>query len=128
MYLDLATLRLALIITLSVLIVVLLWQRFKLRVLRRELPVVRHIDILRIDVAYHPSRIRVLVTVPRSRSLATALRDNDHQLLQEWPDEEASPGELWLERSLDGQADGDYYFELRTGTQRTVRLFRLRHT
>ncbi|MCB0791768.1 MAG: hypothetical protein H6595_11895 [Flavobacteriales bacterium] len=128
MHFDLATLRTALIITLGLLVLVLLWQRFKLRVLRRELPVARHIDILRIEVAYHPSRIRVQVIVPHPRSLRTALLDNSHGTLGEWPLEEARPGEQWLERSLEGRPDGEYYFELRTASQRTVRRFRLSHS
>lgn len=122
---DLTTLRTALLITLSILLVVVLWQRFRRKVLANDLPAPLHAELRSLEVAYHPQRLFAELHLPDAQVLRTALSDDRHQPLHQWPDESAPSGNRMVERALPELADGTYHFELSTGTQRTVRRFRL---
>jgi len=122
---DLDILRNALLITLSITLVLALARRFRLSVLRKDMPAPLHAELIGLNVAYHPPRLHVEVKMPSIQALDTALLGSDHVERHRWPKATAGPGTLVLERSLEGFADGLYYLELRTSTQRTVRQFRL---
>ncbi len=122
---DITTLRTALLITLSILLVVVLLKRFRRRVLASDLPVPRHAELVELQVAYHPARLLVEVSLPEQQELSTALADAQHQRLHAWPPQRSEPGHHRFELPLPDLADGVYHFELATATQRTVRRFRL---
>ncbi|MBK8227206.1 MAG: hypothetical protein IPK70_08515 [Flavobacteriales bacterium] len=122
---ELVTLRTALLITLSILLVVVLWQRFRRKVLASDLPAPLHAELRSLEVAYHPQRLFAELHLPEAQLLRTALSDDKHQPLHRWPDESAPSGNRRIERALPDLAAGTYHFELLTATQRTVRRFRL---
>lgn len=122
---DLDTLRTVLLITLSILVVGMLFVRFRQRTLAKDLPVLQHAELLELQVAYHPARIRVVVNMPSGQTLHSALLDTRHQLLHQWPEKVLQAGKHELEHVLEDHPDGDYCFELSTSTQRTLRNFRL---
>lgn len=124
------TLRSALLITLPVVLIAVLWRKFKLRTLARELPAPAHAELLDLQVAYHPSRLRALVNIPgdREQEIHTALLNAGYNTIHRWPVRSLPTGEHWLERPLIDLPDGDHYFEMGTATQRTVRRFRLQQT
>ena len=124
-------LRSALLISLPILLVAVLWKRFKQRVMARDLPSPSHAELVGLEVAYHPSRVRALVKIPAAelgfavQEIRTALLDEHYQTVHRWTDERLLEGEHWIERPLVDHADGLYFFEMSTATQRTVRQFRL---
>ncbi|MBK9177844.1 MAG: hypothetical protein IPM46_16230 [Flavobacteriales bacterium] len=123
---DLETLRTALLISLSVLLVVVLYQRFRRGVRANDLPVARHAELRSLAVAYHPARLLVEVRVPEMQRLMTGLSQDDRiRDAHQWPDEAFPAGTHRFERPLPALEPGEYHFELRTTTQRTVRRFRL---
>lgn len=122
---DLITLRTVLLITLSILLVMVLYIRFKRVTMRKDMPAISHAELLHVEVAYHPVRLRVRVKVPGKQELNTSLLGADHAVLHAWSAERRGPGSIELERSLPSLPDGLYYIELATSTQRTVRQFRL---
>lgn len=122
---DLVTLRTALLITLSILLLIVLYQRFRRRVLARDLPVPRHAELVRLEVAYHPVRLLVVVELPEAQSIQVSLADERHEPLHHWPEERKDPGSHALELILPALPEGVYHFTLATATQRTVRRFRL---
>ena len=122
---ELLTLRTALLITLSLLLLAVLFQRFRRKVRDEGLPSPLHAELRTLEVAYHPARLLVQVHLPQGQELRTTLSDEHHRLLHEWPEEAAPAGELRLERALPELAVGIYHFELATSTQRTVRRLRL---
>ncbi len=121
---SLENLRTALLITLSVLLVIVLFQRFRRRVLARDMPAPLHAELLSLTVAYHPARLLVEVHVPQPQRLATALIHADGMPLHPWPDSSLAAGTHRFELPLPDLEPGSYHFELRTSTQRTVRRFR----
>ncbi|MEO8589242.1 MAG: hypothetical protein ABI432_07740 [Flavobacteriales bacterium] len=125
---DLHSLRTALLITLSILLVVVLLRRFRRRVLARDLPVNAHAELVRLEVAYHPPRLHVQVRVPLDEILHTSLLDTDQHHMHTWSEEPVEAGTHTIVRELPVLADGEHHFELRTTTQRTVRQFRLQQT
>ena len=122
---DLDTLRTVLLITLSILVVGMLFVRFRQRTLANDLPVLQHAELIELQVAYHPARIRVVVNMPNGQTLHSALFDAQHQLLHQWPDQVLHAGRHVMEHELENQPDGEYCLELSTATQRTLRNFRL---
>lgn len=122
---DLVTLRTALLISLSVVLILVLFQRFRRKVMATELPAPMHAELLALEVAYHPARLLAEVRLPDDQVLKTRLHDADHRPVHAWPDERALGGHLHLERALPDLAPGTYHFELATATQRTVRRIRL---
>lgn len=128
MRMDLDLLRNVLLVTLGILVLVLLFRRFRQRVLARDMPAPRHAELMDLRVAYHPPRLVARVRLPGPQRVALVLRGADHAELRSWPEEDLAAGDHDLERPLDGIADGDLHLEVRTATQRTVRRFRLQHT
>jgi len=122
---DLITLRTALLITLSLLLLAVLFQRFRRKVKAEGLPSPSHAELRALEVAYHPARLLVQVHLPTGQDLRTTLSDEQHRALHVWPEEAATAGDLELERILPALETGIYHFELATATQRTVRRFRL---
>ena len=122
---DILTLRSALLISLSILVIILAWRLYKQRVVARDLPAVSHAELLALEVAYHPARLRVRVMVPLKEVLHSAVLDASHEPIHHWDDEQQEGGTHEMERALPSLPDGSYYFELSTATQRTVRKFRL---
>lgn len=119
------TLRTALIITLSLLVVYLIARRIKRNALRSGVPAISHAELLSLEVAYHPSRLHVVLKIPESQSIRTILLDEQHMTRFTWPETRLDKGMHALERTLPPLADGTYYLEVATTTQRTVRQFRL---
>lgn len=118
-------LRTALLISLSILLVVVLYKRFKRAVMARERPAPLHAELLLVEVMYHPARLRVHLSVPSAQEIHPVLLSDAHAPLHRWPSRQVAPGEHVLELELDGRGDGAYYFELATATQRTERRFKL---
>jgi len=123
---DPQVVRTALIITLSILLAFLLFRRFRRAVQRKDVPVPSHAELLSVELAYHPARLRVLLSVPGQQPVRTALLDAEHHVLHQWEEDGLEKGRHMVERELPPLADGRYYLEMRTATQRTVRQFILR--
>lgn len=123
---DLVDIRTALIISLSITVVVLAWKRFRDHVRAKDLPAPLHAELITVEVAYHPSRLRIQIKLPGRQLVHTALLDGDHRTLHDWPANELLAGEHEVEHLLPELQDGGYFLEMRTDTQRTVRHFRLR--
>lgn len=122
---DLLNVRTALLITLSVLVVVILWRRFRQRVVANDMPAPLHAELLGIELAYHPARLHVHLKMPSQQEIRTALLDAEHRAMHHWPQETLKAGEHRTERALPTLPDGLYHLEMSTATQRTVRQFRL---
>jgi hypothetical protein len=118
-------LRLTLLITLLLLLVAVLWRRLKRKVVAQELPAPIHAELLSLQVAYHPARLRVEVSLPSQQDLGSALVTSEHAPLHEWSKMTLAPGMHTFELPLPVLANGSHYFQLSTATQRTVRVFRL---
>lgn len=119
-------LRLTLLISLSLLALVLLWRRFRQRVMARDLPAPAHAELISLQVSYHPPRLRAEVMLPGAQEILPAMLDAAHRCTHRWPPQILEGGLRVLELPLDGQPDGEHFFELATHTQRTVRRFILR--
>lgn len=119
-------LRLTLLISLSLLTVILLWRRFKQQVMARDLPAPAHAEVLTVQVAYHPDRLRVELALPAPQEVRTALLDNAHRTTHNWPARTVTSGTHVMELPLDGLPDGEHLLELATSTQRTIRRFNIR--
>lgn len=122
---DLLTLRTALLITLSILLVVVIWRRFKQRVVANDMPAPMHAELLGLDVAYHPARLLVLLHVPSDQRIGTRVLDRSHVETYSWDMRSLKKGTHTLEQMLPTLPDGTYFLEMTTSTQRTVRQFRL---
>ena len=122
---DLLHVRTALLITLSILLVAVLWKRLRLHVLHRDMPAPLHAEVLRIELAYHPARLLVRLKIPSDQVVCTRLLDQAHAPLHRWADEKLPTGDHDLLRPLPALTDGVYFLEMATSTQRTVRQFRL---
>jgi len=120
------TLRITLLISLSILVVAMLYRRFRMKVMARDLPAPLHAELMDLQVAYHPARLRVVVDMPARQELFPRLVDRDHRAWHAWPALTLAKGEHAFELDLPTLADGEHFFELATSTQRTVRVFRLR--
>lgn len=118
--------RTTLIITLSILVVVLAARRFRQYVKRHHTPVPQQMELLAIEVAYHPMILRVQVSVPMEEELVLAMLSDTHAPHAAWPTVRLTKGEHVLELPLHEDADGTYFFELASRTQRTERRFIVR--
>lgn len=123
---DIQNLRTALIITLSILVVLVAWRRFKRKVVANDMPAPSHAELLALEVEYHPARLRVVLSVPKDETIHTSLLDAHHEPLHTWADMRMERGETAVQLALPVAADGLYHLEMRTATQRTVRQFRLK--
>lgn len=117
--------RLTLLVSLALLVVALLLRRFKRNVLAKDLPAPQHAELTDLQVAYHPARLRVEVTMPSRQELHPGLVDRDHRTLHDWSKLTLGAGTHVIELDLPSLADGEHFFQLATSTQRTVRVFRL---
>jgi hypothetical protein len=122
---DLLNLRTALLITLSILLVAVLWRKFRLRVLANDMPAPLHAELLALELVYHPARLHVVIHVPEPQTIGTAVLDHAHRSLHQWNDLRLVPGEHSMELTLPDLSDGTYFLALTTATQRTERQFRL---
>ncbi|MBP8823335.1 MAG: hypothetical protein KBH07_06805 [Flavobacteriales bacterium] len=122
----LETFRTALLITLSILVVFLLVQRFKKHWRQHHMPIPRHMELLALEVVYHPTLLRITMAVPAPGELFPALLSAGHERLHAWPPVQLDKGEHVLELALDPGLDGAFFFEISTGTQRTERRFLVR--
>lgn len=118
--------RTALLITLPVTLLAVLYRKFRLRTLMKEMPAPLHAELIALEVAYHPVRVRALVKLPVARRIGTALLDERYAEFLPWPEEPQQPGERWIERDMERVPDGAYFFQLSTETQRTVRRLVIR--
>jgi hypothetical protein len=119
-------LRLTLLVSLALLALMLLWRRFKQRVMARDLPAPAHAELLSLQVAYHPPRLRAEVLLPEPQEVLPAMLDAHHRPVHRWSPQRLEGGAQVLELSLEGRPDGEHFFELATHSQRTVRRFILR--
>jgi MFS superfamily sulfate permease-like transporter len=124
---DLHTIRTALIISLSVLVIAILWRRLGRRVMRKDLPAVLHAELLALEVAYHPARLHIVANVPGEQSIRLSVLNELHVPVHAWEVMTLSAGRHELELQLPALGDGTFHLEMSTGTQRTERRFRLQH-
>lgn len=122
----LENIRTTLIITLSILVVVLAVRRFRQYVKRHHTPVPQQMELLAIEVAYHPMMLRVQVSVPQDEELLLMMLSEVHAPHSSWPSVRLAKGAHVLELPLNEDADGIYFFELASPTQRTERRFIVR--
>ena len=125
MEIDQGNLRTALIITLSILLVAVLWRRFKRKVVATEMPAPLHAELIALEVEYHPARLHVVIHVPGEQVIRTRLLGAVHNALHEWEQSKVGQGEVKLQLLMPEVQDGTYHLEMSTATQRTVRQFRL---
>ena len=121
------TLRITLLLSLSLLFIYMLARRFKQKVMANELPVASHAELLSLQVLYHPARLRMEVFLPSSEVLRPSVLDAEHVLVHKWEETDHATGEHVVELSLIDLSNGDYFLELATSSQRTVRKFSLKH-
>lgn len=120
--------RTTLIVTLSILVLLLAARRFRQYVKRYHSPVPQQMELLAIEVTYHPLVLRVQVSVPREEELLLAMLSDVHAPHSSWPSVRLAKGDHVLELPLSEEADGTYFFELASHTQRTERRFIVRRT
>jgi hypothetical protein len=121
------TLRTTLLISLSVLVLVIAYRRFRQYVQQHHSPVPRHAELLQVEVAYHPVRVRVVVRLPAEEEVFPAVLGADHARYAQWPAMRLAAGSHELEFPLPPGADGVLHFELGSSTQRTERRFIVRN-
>lgn len=119
-------LRVTLLVSLSLLFIAMLWRRFTRKVMAEERPVALHAELLALHVEYHPERLRAEVNLPKAEELRPAMLDLGYRTLHSWAGLSKEAGEHVLELPIGTAPDGEYYFELATSSQRTVRKFRLK--
>ncbi len=122
------TLRLTLLISLSILVVVMLWRRLKRKVIAHDLPAPSHAELIGLRVAYHPERLRVEVSMPAKEELRPSMLNMAYEELHTWPALNMGKGTHVFELVLNGHADGEYYFQLATSSQLTVRKFKVKRS
>ena len=122
------TLRITLLLSLSLLFIYMLAKRFKQKVMAKELPIASHAELLSVQVLYHPARLRMEVLLPSSEVLRPSVLDTEHVLVHKWEVTSHGNGKHVLELSLIDVSYGDYFLELATSSQRTVRKFSVKHT
>lgn len=123
---SLENVRIALLISLSLLVVAVAYRRFRRHVLARHMPVMQHAELGGLTVAYHPLRIRAEVKVPARQSIRFVVLGPDHGELHSWPGMELQAGGHTIELDMLPGRAGDHYLELRTDSQCTVRKFTIR--
>ena len=119
--------RTTLIISLSILVVVLAVRRYLQYVKLHHTPVPQQMELVSIEVGYHPLLLRVQVSVPRDEELFLAMLTDAHAQHSSWPSVRLAKGDHVLELPLKAEADGIYFFQLASPTQRTERRFIVRN-
>lgn len=122
----LADFRTALLITLVILLVVIAVRRFKQYVKLHHSPVPQQVELVAVEVTYHPLMLRVQMTMPRPEEVFPAMLSHVHGPVHKWPAVQVAQGDHVLELPLADQAEGTYFFEIATSTQRTERRFTVR--
>ena len=118
--------RLALLITLAILVGYILTRRFKNYIRIHHMPIPQHVELLHVEVMYHPSMLRVQVNMPRPEEVFPAMLTQGHAPLRSWPAVRMEKGDHVLELPLETETEGIYFFEIATSTQRTERRFTVR--
>ncbi|MBZ0206029.1 MAG: hypothetical protein K8H89_06865 [Flavobacteriales bacterium] len=118
--------RTTLIITLSILVVVILVRRFKRYIHLHHMPVPQQVKLEEVEVMYHPPLLRVQVSMPQPEEVFPAMLSEAHAPLLAWPAVVMEKGVQVLELPLPAEAEGCYFFEIATSTQRTERRFMVR--
>lgn len=122
------SIRTALLITLSILVVVIVVRRFRQYVRIHLHPVPQQVHLRAVEVMYHPLRLRIALHLPAAEAVSPALLGQDHSLLRTWPAKHLQAGDHALELPMEEVPEGHYSIELATGTQRTERRFTVRRT
>jgi len=120
------TLRTTLIITLSILVVVILVRRYKRHIHLHHMPVPQQVKLVAVEVMYHPPMLRVQVSMPQPEEVFPAMLSEAHAPLLKWPAVVVEKGVQVLELPLQADAEGCFFFEIATSTQRTERRFMVR--
>ena len=118
--------RLALLITLALLVGIILFRRFKRYIRIHHMPIPQHVELLHVEVMYHPSILRVQVNMPRPEEVFPAMLTQGHAPLRSWPAVRMEKGGHVLELPLEMDTEGIFFFEIATSTQRTERRFTVR--
>ncbi len=122
---DVELFRTALIISLVILLLYVIFRKIAKRSKAATVPAVLHAELISLEVQYHPARLNVLVKLPSAQIVRTTLLDQAHRPAHQWEESRMEKGTHAFERPLPALADGVYYLEIATATQRTVRQFRL---
>lgn len=122
------SIRTALLITLSILVVVIVVRRFKLYVRTHLQPVPQQVHLKAVEVMYHPLRLRIAFHLPAAEAVSPALLGHGHARLRQWPTALLEAGDHALELPMEEVPEGHYSIELATGSQRTERRFTVRRT
>lgn len=120
------SLRTALLITLAILVAVILYRRIKRYYRVHHMPIPRHMDLLAVEVMYHPPVLRVHIAMPAPGEVFPAMLSDAHAPLAKWPSEALGQGTHVLELPLQEGVEGHFFFEIATATQRTERKFTVR--
>lgn len=118
--------RLALLITLSILVAAILVRRLKQHIRAHHLPVPQHVELQHVEVMYHPPLLRVQVRMPQGEEVFPAMLSQAHAPLHAWPPVHMGQGDQVLELPLREGTEGIFFFEIATSTQRTERRFIVR--
>ena len=73
MPIDTEILRNALIVSLSILLLVLFFRRKRQKIMNEDLPAPSHAELISLEVAYHPARLHLVVSLPQTSSIGTAV-------------------------------------------------------
>lgn len=123
---DLSTLRWVLLVSLSITLVFVWYRRFRVNTLANEVPVVKHAELTQLDVAYHPERLKLSMTVPRDQEMHAAVLDEGWNEVKRFPARLLERGRPEWVLEVSGLAPGRYYVRLTSSGQSTERMFILR--
>lgn len=128
MDMDLGALRIALLVSLTGMVLWLLYRRFRYNTLMKHVPVVRHAELTGLHVGYHPNRLLLTVQLPREQTLDADLMNDRWETVRQWPGRELQAGSQQWDLPLEGMSDGTYYLRLISAGQSTERQFTIRST
>lgn len=123
---DLSVLRIVLLVSLSAMVLFLLYRRFRFNTLQKHVPVVRHAELTELLVAYHPNRLLLSLHLPNEQHLAADVLNDRWEQVHAWPRRVVPLGVQQLDLPLEGLTDGTYYLRLLSAGQSTERKFTLR--
>ena len=125
---DLGVLRIVLLVSLTGLVLWLLYRRFRYNTLMKHVPVVRHAELTGLQVGYHPNHLSLTVRLPRDQIMDADLLNDRWEPVRTWPGRELQAGSQRWDLPLDGMSDGTYYLRLLSAGQSTERQFIIRST
>lgn len=120
---DLSTLRWVLLVSLSITLLFVWYRRFRVNTLSKEVPVVKHAELTQLDVAYHPERLRLSMTVPRAQEMHAAVLDDGWNEVKRFPARLLEQGRPEWVLEIGGLLPGRYYVRLTSSGQSTERMF-----